>query len=300
MKKPVVSKPFTTFKSAIKFAANQDYWNDETYDFDIIVNDNSGKILAKKYFSAIGIYNEEEDSYDEFWEKVKSMKGVSNIEVTVGVAEYKRKKIATHNFKTIKEAEKFISDIAYEGRLDAYIHDIPIDLIMNIYDLSDMDIYAKGGMFGGGGGTDDFVHPNILYAKLGEAEMNFQKDNGAEYNRVRQELEDNAAKYYAALNNAEMNFQKDNGAEYNRLIAMRYLFAKGGKTSKKKTLSQRFNYIPNYMIQEVEVERKGKTTFIDAANILDGVYVKKGVKYADGGEISHLAPKSKTHRNNEK
>jgi uncharacterized protein (DUF2267 family) len=162
------------------------------------------------------------------------------------------------------------------------------------------DEYAKGGKFGGGGGTDDFVNPNILYAKLGEAEMNFEKDNGAEYNRVRQELEDNAAKYYAALNNAEMNFQQDNGAEYNRLIEMRYLFAKGGKTSKKKPLSERFNYIPNYMIQEVEVERKGKTTFIDAANILDGVYVKKGVKYAHGGEISHLAPKYKTHRNNEK
>jgi hypothetical protein len=54
------------------------------------------------------------------------------------------------------------------------------------------------------------------------------------------------------------------------------------------------------MIQEVEVERKGKTTFIDAANILDGVYVKKGVKYAKGGELTHLMPKTKTHRNDER
>ena len=39
------------------------------------------------------------------------------------------------------------------------------------------------------------------------------------------------------------------------------------------------------MIQEIEVERRGKTSFIDGADILDGVYVKKGVKFADGGLI---------------
>jgi hypothetical protein len=75
-------------------------------------------------------------------------------------------------------------------------------------------------------------------------------------------------------------------------------FAKGGKLKGK--LSSKYNYVPNYMIQEVEVERKGKTTFIDAANILDGVYVKKGVKYAKGGELTHLMPKTKTHRNDER
>ena len=39
------------------------------------------------------------------------------------------------------------------------------------------------------------------------------------------------------------------------------------------------------MLREAEVENKGKTTYIDGADILDGIYVKKGTKYADGGRV---------------
>jgi hypothetical protein len=58
-------------------------------------------------------------------------------------------------------------------------------------------------------------------------------------------------------------------------------FAKGGKLSNYK-------YVPNYMINSVEVERKGKETEIDGADILDGIYVKKKLKFADGGKTNDL------------
>jgi DNA-binding MarR family transcriptional regulator len=71
------------------------------------------------------------------------------------------------------------------------------------------------------------------------------------------------------------------------------LFAKGGKV--KGRLSDTHKYVPNRMIQEIEVERRGKTSFIDGADILDGVYVRKGVKFAHGGSMPHVH--SKKHRN---
>lgn len=70
-------------------------------------------------------------------------------------------------------------------------------------------------------------------------------------------------------------------------------YAKGGKV--KGRLSDTHKYVPNRMIQEIEVERRGKTTFIDGADILDGVYVKKGVKFAHGGTMPHVH--SKKHKN---
>ena len=63
-------------------------------------------------------------------------------------------------------------------------------------------------------------------------------------------------------------------------------YAKGGNLKKKA------NYVPNYMVQSVEVERKGKTTDIDGANVLDGVYVKKGVKYQEGGKLNEIFPEN--------
>jgi len=54
-------------------------------------------------------------------------------------------------------------------------------------------------------------------------------------------------------------------------------FADGGK------LRSKAKYIPNRNIDEIEVTRNGKTTSIDGANLLDGVYLKKGTKFADGG-----------------
>ena len=58
-------------------------------------------------------------------------------------------------------------------------------------------------------------------------------------------------------------------------------YAKGGKLSNKAT------YIPKRDIAEVEVEKDGKTTFVDGANLYDGVYVKKG-KFAKGGSTKYL------------
>lgn len=71
---------------------------------------------------------------------------------------------------------------------------------------------------------------------------------------------------------------------------------RGGKSSRtmkapsKSSVSpstgkSKYSYIPNSMLREAEVENKGKTTYIDGADILDGIYVKKGTKYANGGRV---------------
>ena len=57
------------------------------------------------------------------------------------------------------------------------------------------------------------------------------------------------------------------------------------KSASSKGKSKNYMYIPNYMISGAEVSNKGKTTDIDGANILDGIYVKKGTKYAKGGGV---------------
>lgn len=57
------------------------------------------------------------------------------------------------------------------------------------------------------------------------------------------------------------------------------------KMAKGGLLKDKANYIPNRMISTLEVERNGRITDIDPADIIDGVYVKKRVKYADGGGV---------------
>jgi antirestriction protein len=59
----------------------------------------------------------------------------------------------------------------------------------------------------------------------------------------------------------------------------------GGRYSKGGKLSSKAKYIPKRDIAEIEIEKNGKSKSIDGANLLDGVYVKKGVKFADGGEV---------------
>ena len=56
-------------------------------------------------------------------------------------------------------------------------------------------------------------------------------------------------------------------------------------SASSKGKSKKYMYIPNYMIRGAEVNNSGKTTDIDGANILDGIYVKKGTKYAEGGGV---------------
>jgi antirestriction protein len=60
----------------------------------------------------------------------------------------------------------------------------------------------------------------------------------------------------------------------------RFKMARGGGLGSKS------KYVPNRMITEISVERKGKETIIDGADVLDGMYVKKGTKFARGGGIS--------------
>jgi hypothetical protein len=50
-----------------------------------------------------------------------------------------------------------------------------------------------------------------------------------------------------------------------------------------KKLTSKAKYVPNRMINEIEVERNGRTTTIDGADLLDGAYVKRTVKFGNGG-----------------
>jgi len=74
--------------------------------------------------------------------------------------------------------------------------------------------------------------------------------------------------------------------------------AKRSKSSgtTKSTNSRGYEYIPNRMLREAEIENKGKTTYIDAANILDGIYVKKGTKYEEGGDMMEKGGKVKNYK----
>ena len=60
----------------------------------------------------------------------------------------------------------------------------------------------------------------------------------------------------------------------------------GGRYSKGGKLSSKAKYIPKRDIAEIEVEKNGKSKSIDGANLLDGVYVKKGTKFAQGGMMN--------------
>jgi hypothetical protein len=74
--------------------------------------------------------------------------------------------------------------------------------------------------------------------------------------------------------------------------------AKRSKSSgtTKSPNSRGYEYIPNRMLREAEIENKGKTTYIDAANILDGIYVKKGTKYEEGGDMMEKGGKVKNYK----
>jgi hypothetical protein len=71
-------------------------------------------------------------------------------------------------------------------------------------------------------------------------------------------------------------------AVLDRMVDDESMYAKGGQ------LKSKAKYIPNRNIDEIEVTRNGKTTSIDGANLLDGVYVKKGTKYMQGGKVSNI------------
>jgi hypothetical protein len=71
-------------------------------------------------------------------------------------------------------------------------------------------------------------------------------------------------------------------------------YAKGGSIQSKS------KYIPNILVQEVEIEKNGKTTYVDGADIINGLYVKRKVKYADGGETMIINGRSMAFKANYK
>lgn len=58
------------------------------------------------------------------------------------------------------------------------------------------------------------------------------------------------------------------------------MMAKGGVLKK-------FKYVPNRNIESVELSKGNKTIDVDGADVLDGVYVRKG-KYAKGGGVGKV------------
>jgi len=88
---------------------------------------------------------------------------------------------------------------------------------------------AKGGKTSAESRMKGLQDPKKLYALLNEAEANWSKDEGAEYNRIGALIKENRKNYYNLLNQAEGNWSKDGGAEYKRLLSLQsQYYAKGG------------------------------------------------------------------------
>jgi hypothetical protein len=60
------------------------------------------------------------------------------------------------------------------------------------------------------------------------------------------------------------------------------------KVAKAKSILNKYKYLPNRNVDSVVAKNNGKKTTIDSKDILDGVYVKKEVKYAKGGQADGL------------
>lgn len=78
-------------------------------------------------------------------------------------------------------------------------------------------------------------------------------------------------------NNVELDFHFDIDTLGNikKELNQRYTYARGGKLKK-------YDYVPNRNIESLELTKGNKTVDVDGADVIDGVYVKKG-KYAKGG-----------------
>jgi hypothetical protein len=88
--------------------------------------------------------------------------------------------------------------------------------------------------------------------------------------------------------NLKYALQQKNISQMNNVLKGTINAFRNDEMAKGGGLKGKAKYVPNYMVQSVEVERKGKTTDIDGANILDGVYVKNGVKFAKGGGMKDI------------
>jgi hypothetical protein len=134
---------------------------------------------------------------------------------------------------------------------------------------------------GGEAGTKTLQDPKKLYNLLNQAEANWSKDDGAEYNRIFALIKENRKNYYNLLNQAEANWSKDGGAEYNRLLELQKdYYAKGGKAP-EPTVVRGF-----YDDEPYEYAKGGKSKPKDPV-IVRGFYDDEPYEYAEGGLLEH-------------
>ncbi len=142
-----------------------------------------------------------------------------------------------------------------------------------------MQTFASGGI----------VDPKILYQKLNKAEMNFSKDDGAEYYQIQKEISENRKLYFKKLGEAEMNFSKDDGAEYSRLMAMRDSFADGGMMADGGWISYSGTLFNPKDVKEhktkEEAEKRAKSMTGERGVISKHLFELQN-KYADGGMMA--------------
>jgi hypothetical protein len=121
--------------------------------------------------------------------------------------------------------------------------------------------------------------PKDLYKLLNQAEINWQKDDGAEYKKIQMEIAKNNNLYYKQLNDAEKNYFQDKGAEYQRLIKMKSKFEKGGTTKPKEPTVVRgyfddepYEYAKGGMldVEDFEALKKGDLISISYSSPISG------------------------------
>ena len=138
----------------------------------------------------------------------------------------------------------------------------------------------------------DYLHNNVFYKHLKNEHYNALEDGRIytsllvdEYNNAASESEIAAwkkgkKKLYSANYNIYVSliYKKTPTVEELAEILDIPKYVKGGKLNKYK-------YIPNRKVESVELSKGKGTVEVDGADVLNGMYVKKG-KYSDGGGVA--------------
>jgi hypothetical protein len=134
------------------------------------------------------------------------------------------------------------------------------------------------------------------FAKGGKADENLENysdydtfyDVVFEYIKREENLTEAETKNICNVNESIIEAEFDGGSSprFTGDVILAYLSNERGYMANGGKLRSKAKYIPNRNIDEIEVTRNGKTTSIDGANLLDGVYVKKGTKFAKGGKTN--------------
>jgi hypothetical protein len=138
---------------------------------------------------------------------------------------------------------------------------------LNFDFFADGGVMAKGGIFG----SDRNLSRDRMFKSQQEWEQDYQRKTKPKNPHYKED---------GGLTNVggTMFNDTDLSGLTNNDVSAGY-FAKGGN------LSSKYKYVPNRMIQAVEIEKNGREVEIDGADIIDGLYVKKSVKLANGGEL---------------